>query len=127
MEELDHPKEERILKKNVTLNHDKSSSQKKTSQTNCEFVDEKPSELPQFSMKTESRKSRIIFNLAHANNNVINNQLLNQKLLEKIKQIKNLERELKDKNSLVDKQNNKIEKQQEEIRRLSDKLAVRKA
>jgi hypothetical protein len=50
---------------------------------------------------------------------------LNGRLLEKIKIIKNYEKEMKEKNTLVDKLNLRINKQNEEIKKLNDKLNVK--
>jgi hypothetical protein len=57
------------------------------------------------------------------NSNTFNT--LNGRLLEKIKIIKNYEKEMKEKNTLVDKLNLRINKQNEEIKKLNDKLNVK--
>jgi septal ring factor EnvC (AmiA/AmiB activator) len=49
---------------------------------------------------------------------------VNQRLLEKVKVIKSLEKELKEKNTLIDKLNNKIYKQKDDINKLTEKLNV---
>jgi hypothetical protein len=50
--------------------------------------------------------------------------ILNQRLLEKIKVIKNLEKESKEKSLVIDKLNAKIDKQHDDIKKLTDKLNV---
>jgi len=49
---------------------------------------------------------------------------INSKFLEKLKIIKNLETELKNKNSLINRLNRKNDKQKEEILILNEKLNV---
>ena len=61
------------------------------------------------------------FKSNYSNGNLYHNSSMNQRLLEKIKLIKVLETDLKEKNSLIDKLNNKIEKQNVELSRLKSK------
>lgn len=55
-------------------------------------------------------------------NTKLNFNSLNQRLLEKIKVIKNYEKELKDKNTIIDRLSLKLDKQKEEITKLNEKL-----
>jgi hypothetical protein len=77
------------------------------------FCEEKPADL---SVKREE------FNQNNTQNK--NTSLLNQKLLEKIKIIKTLEKDVKDKNAMINGLNNKIDKQADEIKKLNEKLNV---
>jgi hypothetical protein len=63
-------------------------------------------------------------NLMNVNVNV---NSLNQRLLEKIRIIKQMEKQLKDKEILVERLNTKIDKQKEEITNLNEKLKLEKA
>jgi hypothetical protein len=81
-----------------------------------DFQEEKPYD-PSMIKKSE-KKSEIN---SRTNNN---NSILNQRLLEKIKIIKTLEKDLKDKNSLIDRLNLKIDKQGMEINKLNERLNV---
>jgi len=72
-------------------------------------------------------------NLTSNNSSLINNSSscininsINQRLLEKIKIIKNLEKELKEKNNTIQKLNSKLDKQKEEIIKLNEKLNTEK-
>jgi hypothetical protein len=49
---------------------------------------------------------------------------MNQQLLEKAKIIKALEKELKEKNALIDRLNNKVFKMKDDMNRLNEKLNV---
>lgn len=59
-------------------------------------------------------------------NSFHNINTLNIRLLEKVKTIKNQEKEIKEKNLIIEKLQIKVDKQKEEIKRLSDKLNVNK-
>lgn len=50
---------------------------------------------------------------------------MNNKLLEKIKLIKNLEKDLKEKNTNIEKMQIKIDKQRDEIKKITEKLNVK--
>ena len=68
---------------------------------------------------------------SNMNNSLINNSpyninTINQRLLEKIKIIKNLEKELKEKTSVIQKLNSKLDKQNLEIIKLNEKLNIEK-
>ena len=54
----------------------------------------------------------------------LNTNAINQRLLEKIKTIKNMEKEQKEKNQTIETLRNKVEKQKEEIVRLNELLLV---
>ncbi len=87
-----------------------------------DYFEEKPFDYTKIAkIEKEDNKSKIkSFNL-DCNTNL---NLLNQRLLEKIKIIKNLEKEIKDKNNFIEKLNSKIDKQHDEIKKLNDKLNV---
>jgi hypothetical protein len=62
--------------------------------------------------------------IAFKNHMNINLTDINNRLLEKTKTIKYLEKELKDRNSLINKLHEKLDKKNEEIANLNDALAV---
>lgn len=57
----------------------------------------------------------------------LNNSVLQEKLLEKIKQVKYLERELKDKNNIIKNLHNKIDKQNNELSKLNEIISVERS
>jgi hypothetical protein len=72
---------------------------------------------------TEVNKSKTnLFSVLPSQTTNMNN--LNERLLEKIKIIKNYEKEIKDKNILMEKLQIKVDKQQAEIKKLKEKLIV---
>ena len=66
------------------------------------------------------------FKSTYSNGNLQHNPSMNNRLLEKIKSIKKLEGDVKERNSIIDKLNLKIEKQSQEIERLNSKLKKKK-
>jgi chromosome segregation ATPase len=62
------------------------------------------------------------FKSTYSNGNLQHNPSMNHRLLEKIKSIKKLETDIREKSSIIDKLNIKIEKQSQEIERLHSKI-----
>jgi len=101
---------------------------------NCYNVEESPYDMTgikKIGMINEKLLSKE--NLPSNNGSLINNSSscininsINQRLLEKIKIIKNLEKELKEKNNTIQKLNSKLDKQKEEIIKLNEKLNTEK-
>jgi hypothetical protein len=75
-----------------------------------------PGSLP----KSEGNKMKTNYNISSSTNM----NTLNEKLLEKIKMIKNYEKEIKEKTITIDKLQSKLDKQYEEIKKLQEKLNV---
>ena len=78
--------------------------------------------------KEDSNLNNIISSnkrIQNSNNNIINNNSnLNKKLLEKIKEIQFLEQNLKEKNTIIEKQKNEIEKLTLELRKKNVKINI---
>jgi uncharacterized coiled-coil protein SlyX len=89
------------------------STKRVTESSYFHTIDDKPGEMSRVSDKTNIS---IASNSSHSN--------VNQRLLEKVKIIKSLEKDLKEKNSLIDRLNNKIFKQKDDINKLTEKLTV---
>ena len=103
------------LKRNLT-SVDKSFNKNITSD---DYIEERPSDFKKIMKFDNSSNTQNIFSFSNTNSNV-----LNQKLLEKIKHIKLLEKEIKEKNLTIDKLNSKLDKQTEDIKKLNEKLNV---
>ena len=116
MENLDvHKFNDYELKRNLT-SVDKSFNKNIPSD---DYIEEKPSDYKKIIKVDNSPTNQNNFSFNNTNSNV-----LNQKLLDKIKHIKILEKEIKEKNLTIDKLNSKLDKQTEEIKKLNDKLNV---
>jgi len=116
MENLDvHKFNDYELKRNLT-SVDKSFNKNITSD---DYIEERPSDFKKIMKLDNSSNTQNIFSFSNTNSNV-----LNQKLLEKIKHIKLLEKEIKEKNLTIDKLNSKLDKQTEDIKKLNEKLNV---
>ena len=77
--------------------------------------------------KEDSNLNNIISSksIQKSNNNIINNNSnLNKKLLEKIKEVQFLEQNLKEKNTIIEKQKNEIEKLTLELRKKNVKINI---
>ena len=78
--------------------------------------------------KEDSNLNNIIYSnkrIQNSNNNIINNNSnLNKKLLEKIKEVQFLEQNLKEKNTIIEKQKNEIEKLTLELRKKNVKINI---
>ena len=78
--------------------------------------------------KEDSNLNNIISSnkrIQNSNNNIINNNSnLNKKLLEKIKEVQFLEQNLKEKNTIIEKQKNEIEKLTLELRKKNVKINI---
>ena len=77
--------------------------------------------------KEDSNLNNIISSksIQKSNNNIINNNSnLNKKLLEKIKEVQFLEQNLKEKNTIIEKQKNEIEKLTLDLRKKNVKINI---
>lgn len=117
--------EDRVSAKQQYNNTERFQKKKNLDNKEMENVEELPLEYTTIRKVSKDDRYSLKEN-SLINENGYNINSINQRLLEKIKVIKNLEKELKEKNGLVQRLNSKIDKLNLEISKLNEKLSSEK-
>jgi hypothetical protein len=116
------------IKPKLTVSHESSMNSYNNSYLTT-IPDEKPKDYSKIvkigDINRDHNISCKIYRLTHLALSTLNNtENTNQKLLERVKNTKNLEKELRDKNAIIEKLTYRVNKQKETIDNLNEKLNV---